>query len=242
MLELRNIHTYYGSSHVLFDISLSVNPGEAVAILGRNGVGKSTTIKSIVNLTPPKSGQILFKGEEIQDKPIRKRVDLGICYVPDNRRIFADLTVRENLEIALRGKRITKQYNSQDNEKTHWTLDKVYELFPKLQTIEGRRGGYLSGGEQQMLAIARALLGDPELLILDEPTEGLAPLIVTELEDEILKLKATGMSILIAEQNLKTALRIADRCYVLEKGQVKYTGSVNEFRDNPEILAKYLSV
>lgn len=242
MLELRNIHTYYGSSHVLFDISLSVNPGEAVAILGRNGVGKSTTIKSIVNLTPPKSGQILFKGEEIQDKPIRKRVDLGICYVPDNRRIFADLTVRENLEIALRGKRNTKQYNSQDNKINHWTLDKVYELFPKLQTIEGRRGGYLSGGEQQMLAIARALLGDPELLILDEPTEGLAPLIVTELEDEILKLKATGMSILIAEQNLKTALRIADRCYVLEKGQVKYTGSVNEFRDNPEVLEKYLSV
>lgn len=241
MLELKDIHTYYGESHVLFGISLQVKPGEAVALLGRNGVGKSTIIKSIMGLTPPKSGQIVYKGREIHRTPTRKRVDLGMCYVPDNRRIFADLTVRENLEVADRGLRKTSQL-SQPGLKSIWTLDKVYELFPKLQTIEGRRGGFLSGGEQQMLAIARALLGNPELLILDEPTEGLAPLIVAELEEEILKLKATGMSILIAEQNLKAALRIADRCYVLEKGQVRFSGTVQELRDNGEVRDKYLLV
>lgn len=241
MLELKDIHTYYDESHVLFGVSLQVKPGEAVALLGRNGVGKSTTIKSIMGLTPPKSGQIVYKGQEIHSTPTRKRVDLGICYVPDNRRIFADLTVRENLEVADRGLRKTSQ-RSQPGVKDIWTLDKVYELFPKLQTIEGRRGGYLSGGEQQMLAIARALLGNPKLLILDEPTEGLAPLIVAELEEEILKLKATGISILIAEQNLKSALRIADRCYVLEKGQVRFSGTVQELRDNDEVREKYLLV
>jgi branched-chain amino acid transport system ATP-binding protein len=241
MLELKDIHTYYGESHVLFGISLEVKPGEAVALLGRNGVGKSTTIKSIMGLTPPKSGQVIYNGQEIHRLPTRKRVDLGICYVPDNRRIFADLTVRENLEVADRGKRGRIKKN-QSEVQVDWSLDKVYELFPKLKIIEGRRGGYLSGGEQQMLSIARALLGNPELLILDEPTEGLAPLIVAELEEEILKLKNTGISILIAEQNLKSALRIADRCYVLEKGQVRFSGTVKELRDNDEVREKYLLV
>ena len=241
MLELKDIHTYYGESHVLFGVSLQVKPGEAVALLGRNGVGKSTTIKSIMGLTPPKSGQIVYNGKEIHRIPTRKRVDLGICYVPDNRRIFADLTVRENLEVADGGIRRTSRV-PQQGARNIWTLDKIYELFPKLKTMEGRRGGYLSGGEQQMLAIARALLGNPELLILDEPTEGLAPLIVAELEEEILKLKATGISILIAEQNLKSALRIADRCYVLEKGQVRFSGTVQELRNNDEVREKYLLV
>jgi branched-chain amino acid transport system ATP-binding protein len=241
MLELKDIHTYYGESHVLFGVSLNVKQGEAVALLGRNGVGKSTTIKSIMGLTPPKSGQMLYNGKEMTQTPTRKRVDLGICYVPDNRRIFADLTVRENLEVAHRGKRGIRP-KANPNASTDWSIDKVYELFPKLKTMEGRRGGYLSGGEQQMLAIARALLGNPELLILDEPTEGLAPLIVTELEEEILELKATGISILIAEQNLKSALRIADRCYVLEKGQVRFSGTVQELRDNDEVREKYLLV
>jgi branched-chain amino acid transport system ATP-binding protein len=241
MLELKDIHTYYGESHVLFGVSLQVKPGEAVALLGRNGVGKSTTIKSVMGLTPPKSGQILYDAQEIHHLPTRKRVDLGICYVPDNRRIFADLTVRENLEVADRGP-VRKSRATQEGARNVWTLDKIYELFPKLKTMEGRRGGYLSGGEQQMLAIARALLGNPELLILDEPTEGLAPLIVAELEEEILKLKATGISILIAEQNLKSALRIADRCYVLEKGQVRFSGTVQELRDNDEVREKYLLV
>lgn len=241
MLELKDIHTYYGESHVLFGVSLQVRPGEAVALLGRNGVGKSTTIKSIMGLTPPKIGQIVYNGKEIHRIPTRKRVNLGICYVPDNRRIFADLTVRENLEVADGGMRRTSRV-PQQGTRNIWTLDKIYELFPKLKTMEGRRGGYLSGGEQQMLAIARALLGNPELLILDEPTEGLAPLIVAELEEEILKLKATGISILIAEQNLKSALRIADRCYVLEKGQVRFSGTVQELRDNDEVREKYLLV
>jgi branched-chain amino acid transport system ATP-binding protein len=257
MLELKDIHTYYGESHVLFGVSLTVKPGEAVALLGRNGVGKSTTIKSIMGLTPPKSGRISYLGQEIHQTPTRTRVDQGICYVPDNRRIFADLTVLENLEVADRGKRKSsrlRQGAGSDSlaglqaskqgqvQAQHWTLEKVYELFPKLKMIGGRRGGYLSGGEQQMLAIARALLGNPELLILDEPTEGLAPLIVAELEEEILKLKSTGISILIAEQNLKSALRIADRCYVLEKGQVRFEGSVEELQTNEEIREKYLLV
>lgn len=241
MLELKDIHTYYGESHVLHGVSLQVKPGEAVALLGRNGVGKSTTIKTIMGLAPPKSGQIVYKGQEIHRMPTRKRVDLGICYVPDSRRIFADLTVLENLEVADRGLRKTSRA-AQSNTLATWTIGKVYELFPKLKTMEARRGGYLSGGEQQMLAIARALLGNPELLILDEPTEGLAPLIVAELEEEILKLKATGISILIAEQNLKAALRIADRCYVLEKGQVRFSGTVQELRDNDEVREKYLLV
>jgi branched-chain amino acid transport system ATP-binding protein len=157
--------------------------------------------------------------------------------------------VRENLEVADRGKRKSSRLrqgtglaSQSELQAQHWTLDKVYELFPKLKTIGSRRGGYLSGGEQQMLAIARALLGNPELLILDEPTEGLAPLIVAELEEEILKLKSTGISILIAEQNLKSALRIADRCYVLEKGQVRFEGSVEELQTNEEIREKYLLV
>ena len=243
MLELKDIHTYYGESHVLFGVTLSVKPGEAVALLGRNGVGKSTTIKSIMGLTPPKSGRISYLGREIHQTPTRARVDQGICYVPDNRRIFADLTVRENLEVADRGKwKLSRQKQGKLSDAQQWTLDKVYELFPKLKTIGSRRGGYLSGGEQQMLAIARALLGNPELLILDEPTEGLAPLIVAELEEEILKLKSTGISILIAEQNLRSALRIADRCYVLEKGQIRFEGSVEDLQANEEIREKYLLV
>ena len=232
MLEVREIHTYYGLSHVLFGVSIKVNKGEAVCLLGRNGVGKTTTLKSIIGLTPPKSGQILFDGEEISKLPTRRMVGRGIRFVPDDRRIFADLTVRENLEVAAAG--VPKQGT--------WTLEKVYELFPVLLKYGDRRGGYLSGGEQQMLSIARALLGDPQLLILDEPKEGLAPLIVRELEEQILKLKRAGISILLAEQNLKSALSIADRCYILEKGQVRYEGTVEDLQNNEDVRAKYLMV
>ncbi|ODA42337.1 Branched-chain amino acid transport ATP-binding protein LivF [Desulfosporosinus sp. BG] len=230
MLEVRDIHTYYGLSHVLFGLSLKVNQGEVVSLLGRNGVGKTTTLKSIIGITPPKSGQIFFKEQDITRTPTKRMVKIGISLVPDNRRIFPDLSVRENLEIA-------------DEIKTGtWNLDKVHALFPVLKKTANRRGGNLSGGEQQMLSIARALLGNPELLILDEPTEGLAPLIVRELEEQILELCSTGISILLAEQNLKSALKLANRCYVLERGQVRFEGTVEELADNDEIRSKYLLV
>ncbi len=232
MLEVKDIHAYYGLSHILFGVSLSVKQGEAVCLLGRNGVGKTTTLKSIMGLNPPKSGRVWFKGQDITALPTRRRVSLGIRYVPDTRRIFADLTVRENMEVAASG---IKQAGE-------WTIDKVFDLFPVLKSFSDRRGGHLSGGEQQMLAIGRALLGTPQLLILDEPTEGLAPLIVEELEEQILMLKAAGISILLAEQNLKSALKISNRCYVVEKGQVRFQGSVEELRQNAEVRAKYLLV
>ncbi len=230
MLDVRDIHTYYGLSHILFGLSLRVSKGEVVCLLGRNGVGKTTTLRSIIGLTPPKSGQIYFKGQEITKTATNRMVKLGISYVPDNRRIFADLSVRENLEIAAGIK------------SGPWDLDKVHGLFPVLKRVENRRGGNLSGGEQQMLSIARALLGNPELLILDEPTEGLAPLIVRELEEQILELCSTGISILLAEQNLKSALKLATRCYVLERGQVKFEGTVEELAESDDVRSKYLLV
>lgn len=232
MLEVKEIHAYYGLSHILFGLSLSVERGEAVCLLGRNGVGKTTALKSIMGLNPPQNGRVWFKGQDITALPTRRRVSLGIRYVPDTRRIFADLTVRENMEVAAAGIR----------QAGEWTVDKVFDLFPVLRRFSNRRGGYLSGGEQQMLAIGRALLGSPELLILDEPTEGLAPLIVEELEEQILMLKAAGISILLAEQNLKSALKISNRCYVVEKGQVRFEGSVEELQQNAEVRAKYLLV
>lgn len=230
MLEVKNIHTYYGLSHILFGLSLKVNQGEVVSLLGRNGVGKTTTLKSIIGLTPPKTGNIYFNGQEITKIPTKRMVKLGICFVPDNRRIFSDLTVRENLEVA------------EGIKPGPWNLAKVHELFPVLKKAANRRGGNLSGGEQQMLSIARALLGNPQLLILDEPTEGLAPLIVRELEEQILALCSTGISILLAEQNLKSALKLANRCYVLERGQVRYEGTVDELAENDEVRSRYLLV
>ncbi|KUO70486.1 MAG: ABC transporter ATP-binding protein [Desulfosporosinus sp. BRH_c37] len=230
MLDVRDIHTYYGLSHILFGLSLQVSKGEVVCLLGRNGVGKTTTLKSIIGIAPPKTGQILFKGQEITKIATNRMVKLGISFVPDNRRIFADLSVRENLEIAIGIK------------PGAWDLAKVHGLFPVLKRVENRRGGNLSGGEQQMLSIARALLGNPELLILDEPTEGLAPLIVRELEEQILALCSTGISILLAEQNLKSALKLANRCYVLERGQVRFEGSVEELAENEDVRSKYLLV
>ncbi|MGC7872994.1 ABC transporter ATP-binding protein [Desulfosporosinus sp. SYSU MS00001] len=228
MLEIKDIHTYYGMSHILFGLSLTVAQGEVVSLLGRNGVGKTTTLKSVMGIVPPKSGEITFRGQTITKIPTNRMVKLGISYVPDSRRIFADLTVRENLEIAA------------GIRPGDWTIDKVHALFPVLKKYENRRGGNLSGGEQQMLSIGRALLGNPDLLILDEPTEGLAPLIVRELEEQILELCSTGISILLAEQNLKSALKLANRCYVLERGQVRFEGTVESLAENEEVRTKYL--
>lgn len=229
MLDVVSIHTYYGLSHILFDVSLKVDKGEVVGLLGRNGAGKSTTMRSIMGLTPPREGKIIFKGEDITGEKPFKLFRKGIGYVPDDRRVFADLSVDDNLEIVYQ----------RDGE---WSKQRVYELFPALEEIKSRRAGNLSGGEQQMLTIARALMGSPELLLLDEPTEGLAPLIVKDLEEQILKLKNAGISILLCEQNIKSAMKLIDRAYIIDNGRIRYEGTASELDANEEIKKKYLMV
>ncbi|MFQ5856755.1 MAG: ABC transporter ATP-binding protein [Anaerolineae bacterium] len=234
MLAVEGIHTYYGLSHILFGVSLRVEPGEVVCLLGRNGAGKTTTLKSIMGLTPPQQGSIKLKGEEITGEEPYLRARKGIGYVPDDRRIFADLTVRDNLEIAAKP--------ASGNWDWGWDNEKVYELFPVLKEKESNRGGHLSGGEQKMLAIARALMGNPELLLLDEPTEGLAPLLVRALEEQIAKLKEAGLTVLLAEQNVRSALRLSDRGYIIDNGRIRYEGSVAELRENDEVRQRYLLI
>jgi len=232
MLEVEEIHTFYGLSHILFGVSLSIESGKVVCLLGRNGAGKSTTLKSIIGLTPPKQGSIRFKEEEIAGKQPYVLVRMGIGYVPDERRIFADLTVADNLEIAER--------KVEGGER--WDRERVYELFPALKNIASRKGGCLSGGEQKMLAIARALMCNPELLLLDEPTEGLAPALVKTLEDQIGTLKETGLTVLLAEQNVKTTLRLSDHGYIIDDGKIRYQGSIEELKENEEVRKKYLLI
>ena len=232
MLEVDDIHTYYGLSHILFGVSLSVEPGKVVCLLGRNGAGKSTTLKSIMGLTPPKRGIIKFKDEEITGKQPYLLVRRGMSYVPDERRIFADLTVSDNLEIAER------KVESGDR----WHKARVYELFPVLRNIASRTGGCLSGGEQKMLAIGRALMCNPELLLLDEPFEGLAPVMVKVLEDQIGSLRETGLTVLLAEQNVKSTLRLSDYGYIIDDGKIRYHGSVDELKENEEVRRKYLFI
>ena len=229
MLSVDKIHTYYGLSHILFDVSLTVAKGEVVGLLGRNGAGKSTTMRSIMGLTPPKQGTVIFKGQEITGTKPFLLVRKGLAYVPDDRRIFADLTVDDNLEIPF----------SRNNE---WTRERVYDLFPALAEIKSRRAGNLSGGEQQMLTIGRALMNSPELLLLDEPTEGLAPLIVRDLEQQILKLKQAEISILLSEQNVKSALKLSNRVYVIDNGRIRFGGTVADFEADEETKKKYLMV
>ena len=232
MLAVNEIHTFYGLSHILFGVSLGVERGEVVCLLGRNGAGKTTTMKSVIGLTPPKRGSIQFKNEEITGIQPYLLARKGIAYVPDDRRIFADLTVRENLEIAARKGRGVEE----------WDMERVFDLFPALKAIGSRKGGCLSGGEQKMLAIARALMGNPELLLLDEPTEGLAPVLVYALEEQIKRLKEVGLTVFLAEQNVRSALRVSDRGYIIDNGQIRYQGSVEELRENEEVRRKYLLV
>jgi branched-chain amino acid transport system ATP-binding protein len=232
MLEVEGIHTFYGLSHILFGVSLRVEPRVVVCLLGRNGAGKTTTLRSIIGLTPPKEGSIRFKGEEIAGQQPFLIIRKGMSYVPDDRRIFADLSVGENLEIALR----------KVKEGQGWGQERVYEMFPALKAIEDRKGGCLSGGEQKMLAIARALMGNPELLLLDEPTEGLAPALVRGLEGQIRKLREAGLTVLLAEQNVRSALRLSDRGYIIDNGQIRYQGSITELKENEEVRKKYLLV
>jgi branched-chain amino acid transport system ATP-binding protein len=232
MLDVKGIHTYYGLSHILFDVSLGVSNGEIVCLLGRNGAGKSTTMKSIMGLISPKEGTITFKGENITGKDPYFVARRGIGFVPDDRRVFADLSVGENLEISER----------RTGTQVLWSKEAVYEFFPALSRIDSRKAGFLSGGEQQMLTIARALMTNPEFLLLDEPTEGLAPLIVKVLEERIRELKARGLTVLLAEQNQKVALRLSDRGYLIDNGVIRYHGKIEELRANEEIRKKYLLV
>jgi branched-chain amino acid transport system ATP-binding protein len=232
MLEVEEIHTFYGLSHILFSVSLEVPQGEIVCLLGRNGAGKSTTMKSIMGMTPPRKGTVRFKGEDITNKKPFQHVRLGIGYVPDDRRVFADLTVGENLEISER----------KSGAEVLWNKDSVYDFFPALGRINSRKAGFLSGGEQQMLTIARALMTNPVFLLLDEPTEGLAPLIVRDLEHQIALLRDRGLTVLLAEQNQKVAMRLSSRGYLIDNGTIRYQGSIEELKEHEEIRKKYLMV
>ena len=231
MLQVENIHTYYGLSHILFNVSLEVARGEIVCLLGRNGAGKSTTMKSIMGLAPPKSGFIKFKGITCTGQKPYLMSRMGIGFVPDDRRVFADLTVGENLEISER--------NFQEGG---WNRDRVYEFFPALGKIDTRKAGFLSGGEQQMLTIARALMINPDFILLDEPTEGLAPMIVNILAEQIARLRESGMTVLLAEQNLEVALHLSDRGYIIDNGVIQYHGTRDDLQNNEEVRNKYLCV
>ena len=233
ILEVNDIYTAYGLSQILFGVSLKVEEEEVISLLGRNGVGKTTTLRSIMGLTPPKSGSIKWRGEEIAGKPTHEISRLGIGFVPEDRRIFSDLTVWENLDVAIQPGR---------KEQNVWTLERVFDLFPALKPIQSRRGGYLSGGEQQMLTIARTLMSNPDLLLLDEPSEGLAPLVVQQLGEQIAKLRREGMTILLCEQNQRFSLDLSDRLYILEKGTIKYEGTVQDFLKDEKIGRTYLAV
>jgi branched-chain amino acid transport system ATP-binding protein len=231
LLEVEKINTYYGISHILFDLSIRVDPGEVVCILGRNGVGKTTLMRSIMGLTAPRSGRMMFNGAAITGRQPFEIARLGIGFVPEDRVIFPDLTVRENLEMGVK-----------KAQQGSWNVDRVYAMFPRLKERHSQLGGTLSGGEQQMLTIARTLMGNPALLLLDEPSEGLSPLVVKELEGQVRRLKEEGMTILLSEQNSAFTLRLSDRGYILEKGQVKWEGRVQGLQENPEILKRYLGL
>jgi len=232
MLIVEKINTFYDEAHILFDVSLEIQDGEVIALLGRNGAGKTTTIRSITGLTPPRAGRIMFKGENIAGLPPYVIANRGVGFVPDNRRIFPTLTVRRNLEIARKG----------NGDRGGWTLERIYEHFPKLKEIESRMGEVLSGGEQQMLTIARTLMGNPDLLLLDEPTEGLAPLMLTEVMKIIKELKEKGETILLVEENSTLALSVSHRAYILENGRTVFSSLAQELIQNRELRQKFLGI
>jgi branched-chain amino acid transport system ATP-binding protein len=232
LLELEAIHTAYGLSRVLFDISLEIHQGECVCLLGRNGVGKTTTLRSIMGLTPPSAGHVRFKSRDITGWAPYRVARAGVGFVPEDRRVFAELTVWENLDVAQRAAA----------RPGRWTVDAVFETFPILARLRDRQSGFLSGGEQQMLTIARTLMGNPELLLLDEPSEGLAPLVVDALFEKVSELKTQGLTILLAEQGVEFSLALADRVYVLEKGAVRFTGAAETLRSDRALLDRLISL
>ncbi|PYN38574.1 MAG: ABC transporter ATP-binding protein [Candidatus Rokuibacteriota bacterium] len=234
LLEVSHIDTYYVDSHILFDLSLTVEAGEVVCLLGRNGAGKTTTVRSIVGLTPPRDGAITLRGRDIVGLPPFRIARLGIGFVPEDRRVFPNLTVHENLEVARR--------TWGNGSASPWTEERVFDLFPILRERRRQAGGTLSGGEQQMLTIARTLMGNPEILLLDEPSEGLAPIVVETLREQLERLKASGLTLVLAEQNVRFVSDLGDRVYILEKGMVRYQGSMARFLADDEVRQTYLAV
>jgi branched-chain amino acid transport system ATP-binding protein len=230
MLEVEDVHTYYGHSYILQGVSLRVEKNQVVGILGRNGMGKTTLIRSIVGFTPPRRGRVRFKDRDITGWPSNRAVGLGMGLVPQGRRVFASLTVLENLAVAARG------------DGGPWTAERVMHLFPRLRDRKDNRASQLSGGEQQMLAIARALMTNPDLLLMDEPTEGLAPLLVRQVREVVGELKAQGLSILLVEQNLPLALSLADHVHVVSRGRIVHSSSPVELWANEEVKARYLGL
>jgi branched-chain amino acid transport system ATP-binding protein len=238
LLEIDDIHTYYEHSHILQGVSLRAESGRVTALLGRNGVGKTTLIRSVIGFTPPRAGHIRFAGEPIEKLPSHAIARRGVGLVPQGRRIFPSLTVEENLRIGgLPGRPSTRS-----GQVGRWSREAVYELFPRLRERAGNYGGQLSGGEQQMVAIGRALMANPVLLLMDEPSEGLAPLIVRELERTMMRLKETGLAIVLVEQNLPLALSVADAAYIISKGRVVFDGDPSIIRTDAEVRTKYLGI
>jgi branched-chain amino acid transport system ATP-binding protein len=233
MLEVQGLNSAYGHAHILYDVALQANRGEVVVMLGRNGAGKSTTLKSLIGLVRPLSGEISFDGRRIERFEPYRICRLGLGYVPEERRIFTDLSVMENLEVGRQAPRAGAPL---------WTPEKLFRLFPNLAAMRERPGGQMSGGEQQMLTIARTLMGNPAAILLDEPSEGLAPVIVEQMAKTILELKQEGLCVLLSEQNLHFANLVADRAYIIEKGQIRYQGTMAELSANNEVRAAYLSV
>jgi len=233
-LELKDVSTHYGTSHILFGVSLEVSEGEVVCLLGRNGAGKTTTLKTIMGLARASAGAITFNGAELVGRPPYTIARLGVGFVPDERLIFPDLTVRENLEIARK--------KGAGTGVPEWTVERVYDLFPVLADLDGNLGGYLSGGEQQMLTVGRTLMGNPSLLLLDEPVEGVAPIVVRELGERIRQLREMGLTILLAEQNIEFATAISDRAYIIEKGAIRYHGTIDDLSRQEDVKAKYLMI
>ena len=229
MLELTDIHSYYGKSHVLEGVSLTVGEGELVTLLGRNGAGKTTTLKSIMGLVDTPTGSISLRGTPLLGQAPFQIARQGVALVPEHRGIFSILSVEENLQIAVR-------------RGSRWQMEDIFRWFPRLEERRRNRGNALSGGEQQMLAIARALLNDPQILLLDEPTEGLAPVIVDEIVKILKAIRGEGLSVLLVEQNLRVCEGVADRHYILEQGQIVYTGSADDFRDDPAVRDRYLAL
>jgi branched-chain amino acid transport system ATP-binding protein len=233
MLQVKDLHAYYGRAHILQGVSLEAGAGEVVALLGRNGAGKSTAMKAIMGLVPPAQGEVSFAGKRIDRLPPYRIARLGLGYVPEERRIFTDLSVRENLEV---GRQVAR------TGVPAWTEDKLFALFPNLAGMRERPGGRMSGGEQQMLTIARTLMGNPSCVMLDEPSEGLAPIIVEQMAKSILTLKGEGLSVLLCEQNLHFCQSVADRAYIIEKGQIRFGGTMAELAADSSLREQYLSV
>ena len=234
VLELKDLNTFYEESHILQGVSLNVDRGEIVCLLGRNGVGKSTTLKSVIGLVKPRSGEVVFKGQNVAGMPPHTIAKLGVGYVPEERRIFPTLSVRENLLMGIKP--------GQKGNKDGWTIEKIYKYFPALQARDKQRGGHLSGGEQQMLTMARTLMGNPQVLLIDEPTEGLAPKIVETVEQVIQDIHQQNIPILLVEQNMRVALRLAGRIYVISKGKIVFQGTGQELKEAQEVREKYLEV